>query len=266
VLEVIEKGSATGSHPLPLLFVHGAWHGAWCWDEHFLDFFADRGYACHAVSLRGHGASPGGERLRRTRIRDYVGDLAEVAAQLPAQPVLVGHSMGGFVIQKYLEQHIAAGAILVAPIPPTGVLRVTLYIARHYPVPFAKVHAALRLAPLVATRELVRDLLFSASTPEELVNTYQQRVHDESYRAFLDMLALDLVKSRQVNRVPTLVLGAEHDSIVSQRQIRRTAAVYGAEAEIFPGMGHDMMLEPGWQAVAERMDGWLTTQRLREVV
>ena len=31
-----------------------------------------------------------------------------------------------------------------------------------------------------------------------------------------------------------------------------------AEAEIFPDMGHDMMLEPGWQAVAERIDGWLT--------
>ena len=28
-----------------LLFVHGAWHGAWCWAEHFLDFFAAQGYA-----------------------------------------------------------------------------------------------------------------------------------------------------------------------------------------------------------------------------
>jgi pimeloyl-ACP methyl ester carboxylesterase len=174
--------------------------------------------------------------------------------------------MGGFVIQKYLEEHSAAGAILVAPIPPNGVLRVTLYIARHYPIAFARVNALLRLGPLVATRELVRDLLFSASTPAELVNTYQQRVQDESYLAFLDMLVLDLVKTKRVNRVPTLVLGAEHDTIVTQRQIRRTAAVYGAEAEIFSSMGHDMMLEPGWQAVAERMDGWLTTRRLRAVV
>jgi len=37
VLEVIEKGQCTETHPVPLLFVHGAWHGAWCWDEHFLD-------------------------------------------------------------------------------------------------------------------------------------------------------------------------------------------------------------------------------------
>ena len=59
-----------------------------------------------------------------------------------------------------------------------------------------------------------------------------------------------------------LVLGAENDTIISQRQIRRTAAVYGAEAEIFPNMGHDMMLERGWQAVAERIASWLETQGL----
>jgi alpha-beta hydrolase superfamily lysophospholipase len=124
-------------------------------------------------------------------------------------------------------------------------------------VQFAKVNASLRLAPLVATPELVRDLLFSASTPDGQIDTYQQRLHDEGYRGFLDMLALDLVRTKQVNRVPMLVLGAEGDAIVSQRQIRRTAAVYGAEAEIYPNMGHDMMLEPGWPAVAERIHMWL---------
>ena len=78
------------------------------------------------------------------------------------------------------------------------------------------------------------------------------------------MLAFDLVKTKQVNRIPMLVLGAEDDTIiVSQRQIRRTAAVYGAEAEIFPTIGHNMMLEPGWQAVAERIDAWLTTALLQ---
>jgi pimeloyl-ACP methyl ester carboxylesterase len=227
-----------------------------------LDFFAALGYRAVAVSLRGHGQSPGGERLRWTRIQEYVHDVAKTVAQLPIRPVLVGHSMGGFVVQQYLEQHTAAGAILVAPIPPNGVLRVTLYIARRYPMDFVKVNVLMRLGPLVATPELARALLFSASMPDTQVNSYQQRLQDESYRAFLDMLALDLVRSEHVNRVPMLILGAEHDAIVSQRQIRRTAAVYGAEVEIFPGMGHDMMLEPDWQAVAERMESWLKAQRL----
>ena len=64
MLEVIDKGSSSESHPTPLLFVHGAWHGAWCWDEYFLDFFAYRGYRALAVSLRGHGNSPSPTPLR----------------------------------------------------------------------------------------------------------------------------------------------------------------------------------------------------------
>lgn len=55
MLEVIDKGSCSESHPVPLLFVHGGLHGAWCWEEYFLDFFADKGYRALAVSLRGHG-------------------------------------------------------------------------------------------------------------------------------------------------------------------------------------------------------------------
>jgi pimeloyl-ACP methyl ester carboxylesterase len=262
VLEVIDKGSATEAHPVPLLFVHGAWHAAWCWNENFLGFFADKGYRAVALSLRGHGQSPGRERLRWTQVQEYADDIAEIVAQLPTQPVLVGHSMGGFVIQKYLEHHTTAGAILVAPIPPTGVLRVTRHVALHHPVHFIKANVLWRLAPLVATPELARELFFSASTPDTRVNSYHERLQDESYRAFLDMLALDLVKTKHVNRVPMLVLGAGQDAIVTQRQIRRTAAVYGAEAEIFPGMAHDAMLEPGWQAVAERIDGWLAAQGL----
>jgi alpha-beta hydrolase superfamily lysophospholipase len=167
--------------------------------------------------------------------------------------------MGGFLIQKYLEQHTAPGAVLVAPIPPTGAWRAALYILRRHPIPFVKANLSLSLAPVVATPELARDLFFSASMPDEQVKKYQQRLQDESYLAFPDLVALDLVKTRRVNRVPMLILGAEDDNVVSQRQIRRTAARYDTQAEFFPDMGHDMILETGWQDVAARILSWLNT-------
>jgi hypothetical protein len=51
MLEVIDKGACSELDPVPLPFVHGARHAAWCWDEHFLDFFANKGYRAIAVSL-----------------------------------------------------------------------------------------------------------------------------------------------------------------------------------------------------------------------
>jgi pimeloyl-ACP methyl ester carboxylesterase len=56
MLELIDKGSCSDAHPTPLLFVHGAWHAAWCWDENLPDFFADKGFRAVAVSLRGPAA------------------------------------------------------------------------------------------------------------------------------------------------------------------------------------------------------------------
>lgn len=70
-LEVIDRGVCTPVHPVPLLFVHrawhGAWHGAWCWDEYFLDYFAGLGYRAVAFSLRGHGKSPTPKLRQRRR-------------------------------------------------------------------------------------------------------------------------------------------------------------------------------------------------------
>ena len=259
-LELICEEPTTARRSPPLLFVHGMWHGAWCWQEHFLPYFAQRGYSCTAVSMRGHGGSPGRERLRRTRVRDLVADVESVVAGLPEPPILIGHSLGGFVVQKYLETHTAPGAVLLAPAPPTGVVPVMLKTVRRYPGPFLKANAQLRLGPLVATPELARASFFSPSLPQDDVVRYQRQLGDDSYFTFVDMLGLDLVRRKRVRPTRMLVLGAEDDAIFSPAEIRRTGLGYGAQTEIVPGIAHDMMLDTRWEAVAERIAQWLDEQ------
>ncbi|EUA15018.1 alpha/beta hydrolase fold family protein [Mycobacterium kansasii 732] len=108
MLEVIDKGSAAESHPVPLLFVHGACSTASVWDEHFLDFFADKGYRAVALSFRGHGASSSSKPLKSCSIADYVDDVHAVVAEMDSPPVLIGHSMGCWVVLKYLAMHGAS--------------------------------------------------------------------------------------------------------------------------------------------------------------
>lgn len=81
-LQVIIQEPSGNARPTPILFVHGMWHGAWCWSEHFLPYFTQHGYSSHAVSLRGHGDSEGCDRLRWTHLADYVSDVAQVAEGL----------------------------------------------------------------------------------------------------------------------------------------------------------------------------------------
>jgi pimeloyl-ACP methyl ester carboxylesterase len=261
-LEVVSRLAGSAARSTPLLFVHGAWHGAWCWEKYFLDYFAARGWNCHALSLRGHGASEGRERLRWSRIADYVADVAEVAASLPKRPVIIGHSMGGAVTQKYLEKHSAPAAALLASVPPAGVLPTVLHLIRHHPGIFLQMNLRMSLYPMVATPALARQWFFSEALPEAELMEYHAQLQDEAYAGFLDMLAFNLAKPSRVPRLPLLVLGAERDTVFTVPQVQATAAAYGTQATIFPDMAHDMMLEPGWAAVADHILGWLRRQNI----
>ncbi len=246
------EGDLQSTHATPLLFVHGAWHGSWCWKEHFLPYFAQHGYASYTFDLRDHGTGESGNHLRWTRIAD----VEQIARQLDRPPVLIGHSMGGLVVQKYLETHQAPAAILLASVPPAGVLRTTLSIARRHPLPFLKANTTLKLYPIVGTLALTREAFFPADMSDEEVQHYFSLIQNESYRAFLDMMVFSLPRPKQV-KTPMLVLGAENDTIFTPKEVRATAHAYHTEATIFPSMAHDMMLGNGWQDVADHMLRWL---------
>jgi alpha-beta hydrolase superfamily lysophospholipase len=263
-LEVISRHPTVSLSPASLLFIHGMFVGAWCWEVYFLDFFAQHGFAAYAVDLRGHGDSEGRDGLRWTRIADYVEDVAQTVRQMPTPPILVGHSLGGFILQKYLEDHDAPGAILLSSPPPNGLWRTALRIARRRPLVFAKVNLTLSLLPVIATSELVREAFFSADLPNERLSAYWKRMQDESYRAFLDMVALDLPKPAKVT-APLLVLGVASDNMVQPREIEATARAYRAPCAIIPGVAHNSMLEPRWRTVAERMLAWVQTVLAPEV-
>jgi len=258
MLDVIDKGPSRESHKAPLLFVHGAWHGAWCWDEHFLDFFAAKGYRSLAVSLRGHGKSPAPKPMQFCSIADFVDDVDSVANSLPERPVLIGHSMGGFVVQKYLESHHAPAAVLLASVPVSGITKFLLRRFQRHPWCTARNMAMTKsLRSVGGTPELARETFFSESVSDADIVRYAALLGEEYVgKIVLDMLWLNLPQPKLVS-TPLLVLGAEDDILFSRREVRATAAAYRTEAEIFPKMAHDMMLEPGWAAVAERIHAWL---------
>lgn len=260
-LEVIDKGCVSEAHPVPLLFVHGAWHAAWCWDENFLGYFADQGYRALAVSFRGHGGSSIDKPLRTCSVQDYVEDVRSVADSLPVQPVVIGHSMGGLIVQKYLETRAAPAGVLMASIPPRGNYGSSLRWLRSHPWHALKMAVTGRSLPYINTPALAREKFFSEATPEAQVLECAARLQEDSTRVSIDCLMLSLPRPDRVT-TPLLVLGAEHDGAHTRKEVDATARAYGTEAEFFPGMGHNMMLEPGWEDVADRIHGWLGSRGL----
>ena len=78
----------------------------------------------------------------------------------------------------------------------------------------------------------------------------------ESQRAIWDMALFNLPQRWLMKVPPLLVMGAEYDALIPARFAEATANFYGVQAEIVPGMGHGMMLEAGWENVAQRIADW----------
>ena len=78
------------------------------------------------------GDSPG--RLRTARLGQYVDDVVATAESLPRPPVLVGHSMGGLVVQQALARYAVRAAVLVAPVPAHPAVSSLVAIARRHPL------------------------------------------------------------------------------------------------------------------------------------
>jgi pimeloyl-ACP methyl ester carboxylesterase len=258
-IEVITREPTADVRPTPLLFVHGAWGGAWQWDEYFLPYFAGKGYTVHALSLRGHGASEG--RVFGARIRDYLADVVQVAAGLPTPPVMIGHSMGGYIVQKYLETHAAPAGVLVASATPNNNLPMMLRIMRMMPGPMLRGSLTFQTRPLVSTPERVRAALFSADLADDRLMRYFERFSDESMLAMLGIMGLEPVRPRQIT-TPLLVLGAEHDALISADQFAHTARTYGTDVVMIPDVAHGIQLEDNWQVAADAIAAWLAERGL----
>src|SRR3984957_19556926 len=220
-LEVVSR-LPSGPRPRPpILFVPGAWHAAWCWDEFFLSYFAAHGFEAHALSLRAHGASEGRTQLHRSRIRHYVEDVAAVAAGFSSAPILVGHSMGGFVVQKFLETRSSPAAFLLASIPPSGARSMYARLVRNRPLDVLKANATLSLLPFISDPDRAQRLLLSAATLREEGVRFHRLVPDESMLGFVDCRALYRVAANKV-RSPVHVIGAADDAIIANSEIRAT--------------------------------------------
>lgn len=261
-LEIVLRRPSRPVFRTPLLFLHGAFVGAWCWEVHFLTYFLQRGFTVCAPSLRGHGRSAGRQQLQRTGVHEFVRDLERVVGELEHPPVLIGHSMGGLVIQKYLERHSAPAAVLMASVPPHGLLQSSMRLMLGDPLLLTQFTVLQGIGPGVTDLSIARRAVFSDRLSEAELLEYTRRLQPESQRALWDMTIGVLPRPWLVRAPPMLVIGAQNDALFSIAEVKQTAQVYDADLHLQSDMAHAVMLEPGWEGVAQRIIDWLVDRRL----
>ena len=246
----------------PIVFVHGAFCGGWAFDT-FRESFEAAGFETHAPNLPHHERGADLEQLAQTGLKEYAQSIGQYARELRAPPVLIGHSLGGLVVQLAAMQAPVAGLVLLAPSAPWGVPPTTLdehgnhfglsllgdYWRRPVPPDF-------RVARAPTIARLSRDdarRTFARFVPES------GRAIREAVQWWLDT---SMAGQAPVYRIaaPVLGLAGGRDRVNPASTIRRVIARFpGDQAHFheFSEMSHWLVGEPETPEVAKLTLQWL---------
>jgi pimeloyl-ACP methyl ester carboxylesterase len=250
-LPVAALSMATESARPPLLLIHGATHGAWCW-ERWLPALAVRGWPAYALSLRNHPGSYAVDEatyLTGLTLANYLEDVAEVAEWIEMRTgrplVAVGHSLGGILAQLLAERQTRLGnalraLVLLASVPPYP-----LGPLRDRPVPLTKAYL-----PAVAR--------VGAKPPDDPIQaSIVRRMVPESPSVMNEYsLGPGVPVERALLMCPMLVVSAQFDNTIVPHD-HRIAHHYGCDYLLAERIGHAMMLEDGWEPLLDNILAWL---------
>ena len=228
-----------------IVFVHGMCHGAWCWEEYLIPYFKKLGYDCIAVNLPGH-ETPGSTQRISYSLNEYVQALHQAVAKLDQPPIIIGHSMGGMILQRFLNTGHCKKAILMSSVPPAGVLRASLRALFRYP----------GLIPYLLQLNLLGGF---KKYPQLMFNETSRFTPFMCAESFIAYLALFIPIFHSISK-HLLVLGGYHDGLISVNEFQQTAKHYQAELEIIEGGSHDLMLDEDYTKTADVIHQWINKQ------
>ncbi|MFO0550512.1 MAG: alpha/beta hydrolase [Polyangiaceae bacterium] len=249
-----------------VVFIHGMFVTPRCWDG-WIPHFRKAGYRPIAPAWPFHDGTA--EELRARHPDSGLGGLTlsalvthfeGILRGFSSPPILVGHSMGGLLVQLLLQRGLGSAGVAIDSAPPNGVSVVSWsFLRSNWPVvsPFVDKNAPVLLSKEQFAYAFVHDL------PEEQQRAiYEAHVVPESRLVgrgpLSDAAAIDFEKPH----APLLLVAGQSDKIIPASLNRKNYARYKdaksvTELKVFPNRTHNLIAQEGWTEIADYALGWL---------
>ncbi len=250
--------------PATLVFIHGMYLNGRSWQP-WVDRATERGHACHAPSWPFHDGEP---RELREHIDPGLGGLTfgavtahlkDFIGTLPEPPVVVGHSIGGLVAQKLVNDGCASAGVSISPAPPRGIVTLDPHFFRAN-VPHVNPLAGNR--PVIMTPERFHYTFCNTMTAEDSAAAFEQYVVPESRNVPRSTLTKQARIDFRAEHAPLLIVAGGRDHLTPLSMVRRNARAYRApgsvvDVEEFGDRSHFICNQDGWEEVADLVLDWI---------
>ncbi len=250
-----------------VVFIHGMYLNGQSWQQ-WVERFTSAGFTCSAPSWPHHDGDP---RTLRTVVDPRLGTLTfgEVADHLkgvidalPERPVLVGHSIGGLLVQRLVSDGYAQAGVAISSAPPKGVISLSPHFLR---ANFPHINPLAGDKPVVMTPERFHYAFCNTLTRLASEEIFDALVVPESRNVPRSTLGRVAKIDFAAPHVPLLFQTGTQDHLTPVAMVRRNAGKYKPAAgqvdyQEYAGRSHYICGEPGWQDVADAALTWLTSQ------
>ncbi len=251
-----------------IVFIHGLHENGHAWTE-WMSFFKEIGYICHAPDYPYHEGIPAKLRqnpnklLANVRLKDVIAHYIEFINQLEDQcPILIGHSMGGLIVQKLIQEQKGAAGICITSASPKGILSLQWSFVKSN---LGVVNPFKGNRLYCGTREWFHYAICNTLTRQESDEIYEKAVVPESRNiprtSRLNDGEIDFYKPHN----PLLFISAEEDHIIPIELTIKNFKAYKDKLSItdfiaFRGKSHSICVQSGWEEVAQYIREWIISK------
>lgn len=244
-----------------LVFVHGMWSNPNTWSP-FSGWFKEKGWEITVPRLPFHnGLGEDMDSIGTQSLLDYIAFLEGELAKIGKPYVLIGHSMGGFLVQALAAKCDPAATICITPAAPAGVFGIRPTVLRVFgrnmmTKPFWR-------KPIILSWGEARHGLFNNMSEDKARAEYKKLFPESGCAAFeLGFWLIDPKKAATVDfsqvKCPMLITGSKKDNTVPYSVVASTAKRYPtAELRTDENNGHFIFLEEGWEAFGQDLEDWI---------
>lgn len=247
----------------PVILIHGMWCTGRNWDR-IAGVLKTRGYDCHTPNLPAH--EPVADQplqVGAKSVKDYLAFLEDYIARqnFAAPPVIIGHSMGGWLAQALAARMPALALVLLTPAAPAGINGLRLSNLIVFTPHFAR--WGFWRKPYKISMNLARKYAFNGVAPAEQDRLYAGLVHESGRVPFelglwwADFGGAAKIESGKV-KCPVYVVGCADDGLTPLPVVKQVAALYPqASLRIYLGRSHWVIDDAETEDMVHEVAGWL---------
>lgn len=268
----------------PVVLVHGAWFHQSSW-EHWSERFTARGYAVHTLAWPAEAGSAAEGRRRPGPSRDLrlealLAHHEAFVRSLDTPPVLIGHALGGLLVQHLFSLGLGRAAVVLSPMP------------RDIPQP-ARDRSEGRPLTIPGSADTegffalppsyFRHAFANTVGEEEAAQLFERHVVPAPRRLMADLGIGDspdpgdepgirriIVDTATATRGPLLLVSGQEDRVIPDAVTRAAYKAYGDSAAVtdlkqFADRGHTLVVDSGWRTVADHVLAWLAANGIEPV-